>query len=68
MRQGNKRRMSPGVGYIGFGNKTSVFTRKPRIPFKKIKGIYDIELETKESKKSAGNRTFKELTEKEKIE
>jgi len=27
--------MSPGVGYIGSGNKISVFTRKPKVAFEK---------------------------------
>ena len=60
--------MSPGVGYIGAGNKTSVFARKPKIPFEKIKDIYGNELERLKSKKSDQKISFKKLTEKEKIE
>ena len=53
--------MSPGVGYIGSGNKTSVFTRNPKIPFKKMKDIYGHELKRLKMEKS-----FTELTEKRK--
>jgi len=60
--------MSPGVGYIGSGNKTSVFTRKPKIPFEKMKDIYGNELERLKSEKSDRKKSFKELTEREKLE
>jgi len=64
----NKRRLSPGVGYIGSGNKTSVFTRKPKIAFDKIKYIYGEELERLNSKSSKKRYSFKNLNEKEKLE
>lgn len=31
--------------YIGSGNKTSTFNRKPKIPFSKIKNVYGEQLE-----------------------
>ena len=68
MKRENRRRMSPGVGYIGSGNKTSVFTRKPKIPFEKIKDIYGSELERLKSEKVDQKISFKKLTEKEKLE
>jgi len=68
MRRNRRPRMSPGIGYIGSGNKTSVFTRRPKLPFEKIKEIYGEELEKLNSKKIKGNLSFKKLTEKEKRE
>jgi hypothetical protein len=68
MKRDNRRRMSPGVGYIGAGNKTSVFTRKPKIPFKRMKDIYGNELERLKSGKSDRKKSFKKLTEREKLE
>ncbi len=45
MKKGQRRRMNLTLGYIGAGNKTSLFTRKPKLPFRKIKEIYGEELE-----------------------
>ena len=59
-----KRRMPASSGYIGSGNKTSVFNRKPRIPFTKLRVHIDQELLNLEPSKS--NR--KRLTNKERIE
>ena len=67
MKRENRRRMSPGVGYIGAGNKTSVFTRKPKNSFEKIKDIYGNELERLKSGNSDQKKSFKDLTEKEKL-
>ncbi|QXP63649.1 hypothetical protein H0I29_06055 [Polaribacter sp. R2A056_3_33] len=53
MKRENRRRMSPGVGYIGSGNKASVFTRKNKVPFDKIKPIYGDEMERLKSKKKS---------------
>ena len=39
----NKRRHSTGFGYIGSGNKTSVFNRKPRKVFSEIKDRLNFE-------------------------
>ena len=47
--------MSPGFGYIGSGNKTSVFTRRPKLPFEKIKEIYGEELEKLNLEKNKQN-------------
>ena len=68
MRRNRRRRMSPGLGYIGSGNKTSVFTRKSKLPFEKVKEIYGEELERLNSEKNKQNLSFKKLTEKEKLE
>ena len=38
-----KRRMPACSGYIGAGNKTSVFNRKPKVAFKKIRSHLDQE-------------------------
>ena len=67
MKRENRRRMSPGVGYIGAGNKTSVFTRKPKTSFEKIKDYYGNELERLKSGNSDQKKSFKDLTEKEKL-
>lgn len=32
------------MGYMGFGMRKEVYTRKPRKPFKKLKKLLDIEL------------------------
>ncbi len=37
--------MPASSGYIGFGNKSSVFNRKPRVAFEKIRSYYDQELD-----------------------
>jgi len=55
--------MSPGVGYIGAGNKTTVFSRKSNIPFKKIKAIYGDEMERLKSERLIDNKPFKKLSE-----
>ncbi len=68
MKRDRRPRMSPSIGYIGSGNKTSVFTRRSRIPFKKVKEIYGEELERLNFKKIKPNLFFKKLTEKEKLE
>ena len=68
MRRNRRPRMSPGVGYIGSGNRTSVFTRRSKLPYEKIKEIYGEELERLNSKKIERNFSFKKLTEKEKLE
>lgn len=39
----NKRRHSTGFGYIGSGNKTNVFNRKPRKVFSEIKDSLNFE-------------------------
>ena len=66
---GNRRsRMNLGFGYIGSGNKTSIFTRQPKLPFKKVKEIYGEELERLNSKNDKQELSFKKLTENEKIE
>jgi hypothetical protein len=40
-----QRRMPASSGYIGFGNKSSVFNRKPKVAFEKIRSYYDQELD-----------------------
>ncbi len=62
---GTKRRMSNSSSYIGAGNNLSVFNRKPKTPFKKIKKLYDIESEKIIKRKKWTKRT---LTEQEKNE
>lgn len=37
--------MPASSGYIGFGNKSSVFNRKPKEAFEKIRSYYDQELD-----------------------
>ena len=37
--------MPASSGYIGFGNKSSVFNRKPKVAFEKIRSYYDQELD-----------------------
>ena len=59
--------MNPGVGYIGSGNKTSVFTRKNKLPFDKIKSIYGNEMERLKTEKTLQNKPFKRLSESEKL-
>ncbi len=45
------------MGYMGFGMKKEVYTRKPKVAFEKIKRIYGNE--TKKSKSSLNNRSKK---------
>ena len=59
--------MNPGVGYIGSGNKTSVFTRQSKLPFAKIKQVYGEELERFKPEQTQQNFSFKKLTEKERL-
>ena len=40
-----KRRMPASSGYIGAGNKTSVFNRKPKVAFEKIRSHLDQEFD-----------------------
>ncbi len=68
MGRGNKRRLSPGVGYIGSGNKSSVFTRKSKVAFEEIKYIYGEELERFNSISKKTKLSFIELSEDEKVE
>lgn len=68
MGRDRRPRMNPGVGYIGSGNKTSVFTRRSKLPFAKIKQIYGEELERFKPEKTKHNFSFKKLTEKERLE
>ena len=68
MRPSRTRRKSPGFEYIGAGNKTSVFTSRPKSPFSKIKSIYGEELNRLNLKKAKQKLSFKVLTEKEKDE
>lgn len=44
-RQSTLRRMSMSSPYIGSGNRTDTFNRKPEVPFKKLKAIYGDQLE-----------------------
>jgi hypothetical protein len=37
--------MPASSGYIGFGNKSSVFNRKPKVAFEKIRSYYDQEFD-----------------------
>ncbi|TRX47149.1 hypothetical protein FNH22_30485 [Fulvivirga sp. M361] len=43
------------MGYMGFGTRKEAYTRKPKIPFRKIKLLYQQEL-----KKQKDNPTYKE--------
>jgi len=67
MRQSRTRRISPGFGYIGSGNKTSIFTRRAKPPFSKVKAIYGEELERLKLEKVDQKLSFKELTKEEKL-
>ncbi len=40
MRKKNKRRIHSAIGYYGFGNVSTVFNRRPKPIFEKIKTIY----------------------------
>ncbi len=60
--------MSPGVGYIGSGNMSSVFNRKPKVAFEKIKYIYGEELERINCNTKIKKSSFKDLSKKEKFE
>jgi len=68
MSRRNKRRMSPGVGYTGAGNKSFVFNRKPKIIFEKIKNIYGEELERINIERKSNNIPLKDIIEKERLE
>jgi len=68
MGRDRRPRMNPGVGYIGSGNKTSVFTRRSKLPFAKIKKVYGEELERLKQDQIQQNFSFKKLTEKERLE
>ncbi|QOD61713.1 hypothetical protein H9I45_04485 [Polaribacter haliotis] len=66
MRENRVRRMSPSVGYIGFGNKTDAFSKSSKTPFSKIKQIYGDELEKINSVRKIGNLSFNEISKLEK--
>ena len=53
--------MPASSGYIGAGNKTSVFNRKPKVPFEKIRTRLDLEFESA----NHGNPEKKRLSQKE---
>lgn len=44
-RERKYRRMSMSSPYIGSGNRTDTFNRKPQVPFKKLRAMYGDELE-----------------------
>ncbi len=69
MKKRQRRRMNLTFGYIGSGNKTSLFTRKPKTPFRKIKEIYGEELEhfTTKIRNSEDKKTPFSVEDKEKI-
>ena len=67
MRENRRERMSVSSSYIGAGSLTSVFARRPRIPFVRIKQIYGDELERFKLEKDK-NKASTELSEKEKKE
>lgn len=54
MREKRGRRIKPGVGYIGFGNKINVISKTAKIPFSKVKQIYGDELERLSLEKEVG--------------
>tara|TARA_B110000091_G_scaffold109341_1_gene118543 strand:- start:293 stop:634 length:342 start_codon:yes stop_codon:yes gene_type:complete len=68
MREKRVRRMSPGVGYTGFGNKTFTYTGSSVTPFSKIKQIYGDELERLRTDEKTGNLSFEKLTLQQKTE
>ena len=68
MRGNRRERMSVSSAYIGAGNLTSVFARRPRIPFVKIKQIYGDELERFKLEKDKKHLVISELSQKEKKE
>lgn len=56
--------MPASSGYIGFGNKSEVFNRKPTVAFEKIRSYYDQELD----KEIYSEREKQKLSEKEREE
>lgn len=58
------RRIQQISGYIGAGNRTSVFNRSPRTSFERIKKIYEIELYSTDSE-SPHEKQRKKLTQQE---
>jgi len=65
MRENRRERMSVSSAYIGAGSLTTVFARRPKIPFVRIKQIYGDELERFKSEK-VKDKAPTELSEKEK--
>jgi hypothetical protein len=65
-----KRRIQShsNFGYYGFGNVSSVFNRKPKPIFERLKTIYGDEMERSSYKKDASNKFHQQLTKKEKEE
>ncbi|MEN8123113.1 MAG: hypothetical protein ABFS35_22435 [Bacteroidota bacterium] len=62
MKKENRRRLILSSSYIGAGNITSVFNRKPKIPYKKLKEIYGDELEKFKSKRVSKSIPKRKLT------
>lgn len=58
------RRMKPSSGYIGSGNKTSVFTRRSTPPFSKIKEVYGDQFQ---QLRKAGSLPTQELDEEQRL-
>ena len=46
------------MGYMGFGMKREVYTRKPKQPFKKLRKIYENELYSKKYKSQGNGKSF----------
>jgi|GEM_PF-2300054 len=67
MREGRGRRIHPISWYIGSGNISSVFTRRAKSPFVKVKEIYGTELERYLHTQNIPAQVPKKLTEKERF-
>ncbi|MFY0603798.1 MAG: hypothetical protein JXQ93_07590 [Flavobacteriaceae bacterium] len=61
MRKKRRAQSHSNFGYYGFGNVGSVFNRKPKPVFEKIRTIYGDELERLDYKKK-GNKFHQDLT------
>lgn len=66
MRDNRRQRMTISSSYIGSGNLTSVFARRPKIPFVRLKQIYGDEMERFRIEKNSEQYQKSELTEKQK--
>ena len=63
MARRTSRRMKPSSGYIGSGNRTEVFTRKPRKPFQDVPNIFKNKVSDNSNSKINSKQTSSDISE-----
>lgn len=68
MRKKKRTQFHSNFGYYGFGNLSSVFNRRPKPIFERIKTIYGDEMERLKYEKKFQNKFHQDLSKEEKEE